>query len=202
MIVHCKELKSYWVEGGEIQRRLVTVGKQPVVLMSKSHPILRPCFTSERWKAFSRGCDLSAEFGHELKRWNRKLRFAYNCHALAIGELLGMDTEEWIEGSRSVFTLMANPAQDLLDAHFEKLATVNQVSDLPTMSTDDVLVFRDAEFGDLMHSGRIRHIDGEVQLLSKLGEHPAAITSIEAIAEEYQGQFDCLDLYRLIARDN
>ena len=48
LMSHCKQLKSLWVAGGEVRRRLVTVGAAPIVLMSKSHPILPPCFTKER----------------------------------------------------------------------------------------------------------------------------------------------------------
>lgn len=197
MIQHCKDLKSMHVGGGEIRRQLVTVVGQPVVLLNKSHPILQPCFTPDRWKAFANRGALSETLREEVDLLNRGLRFSYNCHVVSIGGLLGMKPDAWLEGSHGTATLLNNPTQDLLDAHFRQLGTVADWRDLPALQHDDVLVFRDASSGDLVHSGRVRIADGQPLLLSKLGEHPAAITVIEAVAQEYTGQFDQIDLYQL-----
>lgn len=185
------------VAGGEIRRRLVTIGGQPVVLMSKSHPILQPCFDKQRWLAFANRAALPHALGQEVDEINRGLRFSFNCHTISIGALVGLKAEEWLEGSRSLFTCRNNPAQDLLDAHFRKISSANDVSELPAMQHDDVLVFRKTNSGELTHSGRVRWHGDTQMLLSKLGEHPAAITSIQAIVDEYQGQFDALEVYRI-----
>lgn len=197
MIVHCKQLKSLWVAGGEIRRRLVTVDTEPIVLMNKSHPILDPCFTKARWQSLARRSELPIDLRREVSQWNRILRFSFNCHALSVGGLLGMDKPEWLEGTCSVFTLQSNPTQALLDAHFHKVNSHLHLQDLPEIRSDDVVVYRDEESGDLIHSGRIRLVRGELHLLSKLGEHPAAIAPLRTIAEEYEGKYDRMDLYRL-----
>lgn len=197
MMVDCKQLKSIWVAGGEIRRRLVTIGTEPVVVMSKVHPILKPCFSKGRWKRFATRSELSPEVRREVDRWNQKLPCSFNCHAMSIGGLLGINASIWVEGSPSIYTLHTNPAQTLLDAYFYKVQSNLSLQHLLEAQEDDLVVLRDERSGDLVHSGRIRWLDTEPLLLSKFGEHPVAIAPIKSTIDEYQGQYDSIDIYRL-----
>lgn len=199
MIVHCKQLKSVWAAGGEIRRRLVTVNMQPIVLLSKTHPILKPCFTTEQWNEFSSCNGIPKEMESEVQQWNRGLRFSYNCHAMSVGGLVGLGADEWLEGTKSRLTLNQNPAQALLDTFFTKVASHQTAEDLPAMRSDDVVVYRDDDEDTLVHSGRVRLIDGETHLMSKFGEYPTLITPFQLVSSEYAGQFNRLDIYRLNA---
>ena len=196
-IVRQRPLKSLDHAGGTIVRELVTIGKQPVVLLRKTHPILRPHFTSAEWRAFAAQSSLPEVLRSEVAEWNRKLRFSANCHTVAIGAFLGLTGDEWLEGSRGRITLMNNPAQDLLDQFFTSIhqdASLDTV--LATAQPDDVIVFRHRDSAELIHSGRIRWVDGQCLLLSKFGEHPVAVVPLEAAAATYGGQYDALDVYR------
>ena len=89
-IKHQKSLKSIDVSGGSVERELVAIDELQVVLLRKEHPILNPHFTSQQWAQFSASMKLPQRLCREVDEWNRYLRFAYNCHTVAIGSFLGM----------------------------------------------------------------------------------------------------------------
>jgi hypothetical protein len=200
MVVQREELRSVPLQGGEIRRLLVTIGHEPVVLFQKSHPILRPRFKSRRdWRTFAGQACADAAANAELKLWNRGLRFEFNCHTLAVGAFFGLGPNVWLEGSCSLFTLLENPTQTLLDAYFERLATEPVSDTLPEcVKDDDVVVFSEAANGDLVHSGRVKTTAAGPVVISKLGEHPAALTSLSALTREYRGQYSRIELYRAL----
>ena len=125
-----KRLKNIVVSGGSVERELVAIDKLHVVLLRKEHPILKPHFTSQQWTTFAAPLELPEHLSHEVDEWNKNLRFAFNCHTVAIGSFLGMQGSEWLEGARGQHTLMNNPAQDLLDAYFEKVRSTKRVTEL------------------------------------------------------------------------
>ena len=87
--------------------------------------------------------------------------------------------------------------QSVLDVHFCKVNANIDINNLPSLVHDDVLVFRHIASSDLIHSGRVRFAGQTPYLLSKLGEHPAATLPLATVAQEYAGQFDSIDHYRL-----
>lgn len=203
MVVQRTELRSVPLQGGEIRRLLVTIGREPVVLFQKSHPILPPRFKSRRdWRTFAGQACAGAAANAELESWNRGLRFEFNCHTLAVGAFFGLGPNVWLEGSCSLFTLLENPTQTLLDAYFEPLVT-EPISDmLPDLvRDDDVVVFSEEANGDLVHSGRVKITAAGPLVMSKLGEHPAALTSLSALTREYRGQYSRIHLYRASSAD-
>ena len=197
MIVERKALKSIWSHGGEIRRRIAVVHGVQVVLLSKSHPVLRPSFSRQQWSRFAEQSELPDAMLAEVGQWNRGLRFSFNCHAVAIGGPLGMGPDVWLEGSRGAHTLMSNPAQSLLDRFYTPVASMSKLQELSNVSDDDVVVLRCINTGDLVHSGRVRMLHGEVYLLSKLGEHPTAITRVESVEARYQDDYGQVEVYRL-----
>lgn len=197
MIVDHKALKSIWSHGGEIRRRIAMIHGVQIVLLNKTHPILRPSFNRQQWTCFSRRSALPKKLGEEVDQWNRGLRFSFNCHAVAIGGPLGMGPEDWLEGTRGVHTLMSNPAQALLDRFYTQVATMPELLGLDQACHDDVVILRCTRSHDLVHSGRVRLLNGQIYLLSKLGEHPTAITAIECFEERYRDEYDQVELYRL-----
>lgn len=191
------QLASTAVGEGDLSRLLATVGSEPVVLFQKTHAILQPKFSDEAWATFASQVRLTDALQAELDQWNRHDRFSFNCHTLAIGRYLGIGPEYWLEGSSSVFTLMENPTQSLLDVYFQEVDRTTQLDNLEDrLHPNDIVVFRHAHTGDLSHSGVVREVDGRPVVLSKLGEHPVAVTSIDALTTEYRGQFDSFHLFR------
>lgn len=195
-IRHCKRLASMSAVGGPVERELVLAQGKPLVILHKQHAMLEPHFTASEWRAFSESVELPESLQQEVDGWNRNLRFSLNCHTVAIGAFLGMRGKGWLEGSRGQATLMANPAQDLLDGFFDEIMVGRHVTDVSDVEHDDVIVFRDSAAGELVHSGRIRMLGCKTLLLSKFGEHPIAIVPLEATVQPYEGQFDQVIVYR------
>jgi hypothetical protein len=198
VIVHRKQLRSVSLQGGEIRRNLVTIEGHPLVLFHKSHPMLQPRFRSRAdWRAFVRRAQATGPARDEALAWNRGLRFQFNCHTLAVGAFFGLSPNDWLEGSRSLFTLMENPAETLLHAFFREQEVAPIVDELPTCAReDDVVIFSKDETGEMVHSGRVKCASGTRVILSKLGEHPAVLSTLKALTEEYDGQYDRVRLFR------
>lgn len=197
MLIHRKDLKPICLDGGTVWRTLVTIGTEPIVLLHKSHPMLMPKFNRAQWSQFIGRADADERTHAIVKTWNRYSRFSFNCHTFSIASFLGVGPHCWVEGSGSVFTLLENPAQDLLDAFFVELDAGESVSELSTeFQDDDVIVFAQQETTDLVHSGRIRIVNGNPVVMSKLGEHPVAIAHTDDVAAQYQGHYDIVKLYR------
>lgn len=196
-IVRCTRLASISAGGGAVERELVTIDGTPIVLLHKTHPLLQPHFTPEEWKSFSQSVALPKHLQVEADDWNRHLRFSLNCHTVAIGSFLEIAGTQWLEGSHGQATLMANPAQDLLDQFFIQMQSNSNLEELDQpLQDDDVIVFRNSSTKELVHSGRIRIHNEKYLLLSKFGEHPVAVVSLKDAAQAYLGQYDTVVVYR------
>lgn len=195
MITKIKTLKSIRCAGGEVQRHLVSIDGLTIVLLSKSHPILRPSLSTDAWKRFANESELPVELAELVDQWNRSLRFSYNCHLLAIGSAVGLTTSDWVEGSAGRHTLLQNPAHDLLKTFFERVSS-DPSCDCAAPQHDDVIVIRSSTSGDLVHSGRIWKRDSKTFVVSKIGEHPVAATSLAALETLYGTDEQVIEIYR------
>ena len=193
MIEHVRQLKSVYVAGGEVRRRLVDVEGVTIVLLEKQHPLMRPAFSRVEWNSFlSEECP--AIMRPEVKRCNRSLRFSYNCHMVAIGAQLGLAPTEWLEGTSGSHVLNSNPSQTLLDKFFVPICRASSAEGLVDVHQDAVIVLRNRSTGDLVHSGRIYLDRGTTWVLSKIGEHPTAGNRLEQILEVYRGEFNEIEV--------
>lgn len=195
MIKNLKSLKSIRCAGGEVHRRLISIAGTPVVVLQKTHPILRPSFTGDSWQRFATATEIPQEVVEILESWNRGLRFSYNCHLLAIGSVVGLTTSDWLEGSAGKHTLLQNPAQDVLKKFFDLVCTGNSSDELE-FQHDDVLVMRCPKSGDIVHSGQVWKKNDRTLIISKVGEHPAAATSLESLQQLYRSDDLILEIHR------
>lgn len=197
-----RQLRTLHVNGGRVERSLVPCQGRPLVVFHKSHSILKPRFSGRcNWQAFLDGSHGSkvVEASDPSWSWNQVPSSSFNCHTLSIGSYFGLGPGDWLEGTTSVFTLMDNPTQRLLDAFFDRVLVSENVRLRLSKSAqeNDVVVFEDSSTNELCHSGRVKWVNDRPYILSKLGEHPIIISTLAVLQNEYFGQYDRICLYRL-----
>lgn len=130
--------------------------------------------------------------------WSHQCAVNFNCHAMAIGASVGVTPSDWLEGLASPATLGQNPTGLLLDRYYELLHSTAPHDDsiCDAIVDNNVFVVCDSKSSHFIHSGIVRFIGDQLVAISKFGEGPILLTSIELIKEFYAGQFDEVRWYR------
>ena len=176
----------------QIERSVCNVNGDPLVLFHKNGNSLNPEVTSNFVKLVrSLNIGPVVELEENNWRWCKAEPRNFNCHALAIGSSVGLTPNDWLEGKASPATLHINPVELLLDNYFE---TVSE-----RLVDNDVFLLKDAESNHFVHSGFVRWIDSRLVAVSKFGEGPILMTSLELIATVFRNNFNVIEWRRLSA---
>lgn len=136
--------------------------------------------------------------------WAQQPAVNFNCHAMAIGSQVGLTPQDWLEGVASSATLDENPTELLLDRYYDllqKLPTIAE-TDFLDIQENDVFVCYDTKHSHFIHSGFVRSVDGQMYAISKFGEGPILLTSLELIEAFYAGKYDEVRWYRYAESDS
>ncbi len=213
---------NLWDGDQAIGRTAWMIDAQPLIVFHKRHRF--ETMLSEPWLKYLHPYLGKQIWELEPSEWvwSRADQARFNCHTLAIGSQVGLTPEDWLEGSRSRWTADLNPAQLLLDHFFEPLdcgrshlsesaepweisANGGQGSRAPVENIasqaegwcdDDVLVWQDPGSGNLIHSGFVRWLDGHLIVVSKWGEGPILLTSLDVLTRFYHGHRQIMLAYR------
>ncbi|KAA5546172.1 hypothetical protein FYK55_04560 [Roseiconus nitratireducens] len=128
----------------------------------------------------------------------------FNCASFAIGDVIGLSRADFINPRAVAFTNMQNPARVLLQEYFYRLETYplaavewDELDTLESLGDDDVVVFathgKDDEY---VHLGKIAKVHGRNRMVSKMGRGPIVRGTIQRTAQEYEGRFDEIQIYR------
>ncbi len=129
--------------------------------------------------------------------WSSETATNFNCHAMAIGSRVGVSPQDWLEGIASDATLDQNPTAIILGRFFHLTSIVEPTLLRPdSVLEDDIFVFYNAADQHFVHSGFTRFIDGQLVAISKFGEGPILLTSLELIGRFYEGEYDEIRWYR------
>lgn len=222
MASHSAIAENLWDGDQTIGRTAWLIDAQPLVVFHKRHRF--ETMLSEPWLKYLHPYLGKQIWELEPSEWvwSRADQARFNCHTLAIGSQVGLTPDDWLEGSRSRWTADLNPAQLLLDHFFEPLiggrGSLSELAapldllatdgrDQPSraggfvrhregLHDDDVLVWQEPSTGNLIHSGFVRWIDGHLIVVSKWGEGPILLTSLEVLTRFYQGQSQTMLAYR------
>lgn len=118
---------------------------------------------------------------------------AMNCHAYALREsgFSAIESNDWVEGTASPFSLNTNPLEAGLSksydlrgafsiANLPKPGSVRPKSLITLMNGPDAFV----------HSGVVEFVNGQIWIKSKMGEHEI----ISAPIENYLNVFPCTEI--------
>jgi hypothetical protein len=126
----------------------------------------------------------------------------FNCCTYAVGDVVGLTTDDWISCDAIGNTCFTNPMQVLLDSYFERVKVyrppfIGMETD-PALRAEDVLCFVNTASPrpTYCHAGRVCKRNGTNRLVSKIGEGPILRTSIKAVAMRYSAGFDEIWVYR------
>jgi len=129
----------------------------------------------------------------------------FNCCTYAVGDVVGLTTDDWVAPSASGDTYYTVPMQIILDSYFDQIRTYRDPSNgweevvLDThLREEDVLccVSTEGRRPDFAHAGRICKKNGTNWLLSKFGSGPIVRSTLRKVASEYDGLFDQIWVYR------
>lgn len=126
----------------------------------------------------------------------------FNCCTYAVGDVVGLTTDDWISPEPTGATCYTVPMQVILDSYFWRVRAYQRpfehVAVDPTLHADDVLCFASTGGPVLTfcHAGRICKKDGENWIISKFGSGPLVRTTIRAAVVEYDDYFDEIWVYR------
>lgn len=198
MLTQFRNLVPVIREGRRIGRSASFVDSQPVVVFQKSGSAL--CADDDYdWPDLltSLDCGPVVELEQSDWPWSREAAVNFNCHAMAIGSNVGISPRDWLEGVASDATMHRNPTAIILRRFFELTAVRQPNSPQPDqVREDDVFVFYNAATDHFIHSGFIRCLDGVPVAVSKFGEGPILLTSLQLIGRFYSGQYDQIRWYR------
>ena len=197
-----KTLETLQVAGGDLHRTCMEIDDKQLVVFHKSHSMLKPRFSSQTaWKNFLEGSHGGPviEVDDAEWQWSSASPSAFNCHTLAVGSRVGLGPSDWLEGSASDFTLGHNPTSILLETFFEETLAWDGTGsfDAQQLVDTETLVLEDERTNELLVSGTIRWVEGKPMILSKLGEHPVIICSLQVLLHEYASRFTRLRTFRL-----
>lgn len=190
------------IDGGpSIEKRIEWIGKRPLVVFRKHRNRLAGDFEGDWAQTLSHlDCGPVVELEPSEWVWSRAPLQDFNCHALAVGSSVGLTPTDWLEGKASAQTLHENPTRLLLDQFFLPMATQNSgetpLSPPDAVEENDVFVLRDSRSDHLIHSGFIKWIEEEPLAISKFGEGPILITTLQLLGRLYQRQFDEIQWFR------
>lgn len=183
-----------------ISRSASIVGERPLVLFQKDGKALSPDCRHD-WPALLSMLDCGPVL--ELERndwpWSNECAVNFNCHAMAIGSGIGVTPADWLEGIASPATLGENPTDLILKSYFQLLRISSPTADKEEgdlLQDDDVFVLRNTTDAHYIHSGFVKFIDGDLIAISKFGEGPILLTSVELIKKFYWGKYDEIRWYR------
>lgn len=186
-------------DGHTIRRSASFVNDRPVVLFHKQGTSLAPTDEFDWCKLLSRlNCGPVVELESLDWAWSQQSPINFNCHALAIGSVIGVTPNDWLEGVASPATLDQNPVELILDQYFDLLSIRScrdQVS-FSEMMEDDAFVFCNSYDSHFIHSGFVKIVENQVVAISKFGEGPILMTSMELIRKFYSGKFNEVRWYR------
>lgn len=131
------------------------------------------------------------ESGNPWCRNGTKPDSGFNCHAHAVGDLIGLTPDDWLDGGVSKLTGNTNPMQVVLDNFFREVAS-NDLREGDVVS----LVKNGPDGVEYIHSGRIVNENGRVMIASKLGEGPLVVALLSVYEKEYEGLFDTIKVFR------
>lgn len=127
----------------------------------------------------------------------------FNCATFALGDIVGLGPNDWIEPLARSDTLYTVPAQVILDSYCQLIAEYSTASaDWQQLARDDGLLdgdilcfaFETAGTQSYVHMGKIRKVLGRNLLVSKLGVGPIAEMSLQLCAENYS--YDSVKIFR------
>lgn len=199
MITNFKQIEPIHQDGEKIQRSVSLVSDRSMVLLQKNGKSLSPDCTHDWSDLLSMlNCGPVVELEPNDWPWSSECATNFNCHAMAIGSGIGVSPTDWLEGIASPATLGENPTELILQHYFRLLHTVSPESDerLEGLQDDDVFVLRDSAESHYIHSGFVKLVDGEPVAISKFGEGPILLTSVELILKFYWGKYDEILWYR------
>ena len=195
---HLHSLDPIETRGQCIDRSVAYVGERPLVLFHKSGRNLSPRCKFDWTKVLS-GFDLGpvVELERSTWQWSKGAATNFNCHAMAIGSHVGLSPQDWLEGIGSPATLDHNPARILLDNFFQHVETVGPGQE-PTHSIEEneIFVCYESSSDHFIHSGFIKRVDDRLVAVSKFGEGPILLTSLDLIQAFYHAKFDQVRWYR------
>lgn len=139
------------------------------------------------------------------------IQSTFNCCTFAVGDVLGLTTDDWIMPLKYGLADNTLPMQVVLDSYFESVRhfRVEDVAfdwtrielDAELRQTDVVCfvqtVLTNGVSTRFVHAGRIWKHEGRNWLVSKIGDGPILVTPIETLAREYVGDFDIIQIHRV-----
>ncbi|MEM6473746.1 MAG: hypothetical protein AAF802_29575 [Planctomycetota bacterium] len=194
MRIRFDKIQSIRESGREIGRSLGYVDREPIVVLHKRGQRLAPTNRID-WPQTLSTLDSGPVFELEQSAWTwtQGPYSDFNCHSMAIGSQVGLQPSDWLEGCQSKTTLRKNPASILLDRFFRQL---DPRPPSRSIQDDDVCVCYDSFNDHYVHSALIKRIGDRPFAISKFGEGPILITTLEFIHRFFAGRFDQLQWYR------
>ncbi|MEZ6094235.1 MAG: hypothetical protein R3C03_08335 [Pirellulaceae bacterium] len=198
MLSEFKKLPSIRIDSNETQRYYADLETTPIVVFRKHGRPVCPKYSGDWCRTLSvLNCGPVVELDQPQWSWSNSDPVNFNCHSLAIGANAGLRPTDWLEGTSSPYTLNINPAKSLLDRLYDVQATVEAAqtdgyATIQDAKENDTFVLFNSAHNHLIHSGVVKWLDNIPMVISKFGEGPILITSLELIWRFYQNQFDCL----------
>lgn len=192
------ELPSYTRRGVQVRRSQLWSYGQRIVLLHMDSDAMRGMFqgsTGGFWDlVFGNPSDYHGPeyiLRDPTCPWStngQEPTFSFNCHAYSLGEKVGLNPHDWVEGECTDASMNTNPTDILLRDYFrpvKQLAATLQaaetLADDPELCEDDVVSFtRMTKFWGIAHdhSGRIRMVNRQNWLASKFREGRLLMTPI------------------------
>lgn len=133
----------------------------------------------------------------------------YNCCTYAIGEVVGLSESDWISPNALDATDFTVPMQVLLDSYFQLIRSEDlteidwrRLESDPSFKDGDIfcLVYTKAGRQQFTHAGKILPKSGRNWFVGKLGRGPVIRSSLAAVGEIYEGQFEKICVYRRLPK--
>ena len=199
MLCDFQQLVPVIQNGKNVRRSASFIDQNPVVVFHKAGVSLSPdC--DYNWPSLLAllDCGPVIELEESEWSWSQQPSVNFNCHAMAIGSRIGLTPQDWLEGVASSATQDVNPTEMILDCFFDLQQTAGSISEtqFDDVVEDDVFVFCDSKNSHFIHSGFVREVDGNLIAISKFGEGPILLTSLDLIEKFYAGKFDMIRWFR------